>query len=310
MLPLQQNTTVVNIKTASIAHLNPAPSKPSLPRAPCFAGLLRNLTLRLQTSLELDRVLGMFFSEVRALIPLEALIYQHVDTDFRLQLSEAEGRGITYRLSLEGECLGELRLYSRMPFSETVLEQLEKAIPCLHFPLCNALLYRRAVQASLKDPLTGAGNRVALEHALSRDMDMARRYGQALSVIMLDMDHFKSLNDTYGHHAGDAALRAVALLLREQLRNIDMSFRFGGEEFVVLLANTDARAAALVGERIRSAVEQLPLLVGDRTIRLSASLGCATYQLGETQQALLQRADRALYEAKRGGRNRLCVEPA
>lgn len=310
MLPLQQNTAVVNIKTASIAHLNPAPSKPLLPRVPCFAGLLRNLTLRLQTSLELDRVLGMFFSEVRALIPLVALVYQHVETDFRLQLSEAEGRGITYRLSHEGECLGELRLFSHMPFSETALEQLEKAISCLHFPLCNALLYRRVVQASLKDPLTGAGNRVALEHALSRDMDMARRYGQALSVIMLDMDHFKSLNDTYGHHAGDAALRAVALLLREQLRNIDMSFRFGGEEFVVLLANTDARAAALVGERIRSAVEQLPLLVGDRTIRLSASLGCATYQLGETQQALLQRADRALYEAKRGGRNRLCVEPA
>lgn len=310
MLPLQQDTTAADINTAVIAHLNPGPSKPQSPHALSFAELLRNLTLRLQTSLELDRVLGMFFSEVRTLISVNALVYQHADTDFRLQLSEVGGPGISYQLSHQGECLGELSLYSRMPLSEAALEQLEKAIACLHFPLCNALLYRRAIQASLKDPLTGAGNRVALEQALSRDMDMARRHGQALSVIMLDMDHFKSLNDTHGHHAGDAALRAVALLLREQLRNIDMSFRFGGEEFIVLLANTDAEAAVHVGERIRDAIERLPLLIGEKTIRLSASLGCATYRLGETQQALLQRADQALYQAKRSGRNRLCIEVA
>lgn len=310
MLPLQQNASTIDINSAVIAHLNPGPAKQPSHRVPDLAELLHNLTLRLQTSLELDRLLEMFFREVRTLIPLDALGYQHADTDFHLQLSEVEGRGISYQLSRQGECLGELSLYSRMPFSELALEQLEKAIACLLFPLCNALLYRRAVQASLKDPLTGVGNRVALEQALNRDIDMARRYGQALSVIMLDMDHFKTLNDTHGHHAGDAALRAVALLLREQLRNIDMTFRYGGEEFVVLLTNTDAEAAACVGERIRSAIERLPLLVGEKTIRLSASLGCASYQLGESQQSLLQRADQALYEAKRGGRNRLCIEAA
>ena len=310
MLPLQQNTSTIAINTAALAHLSPGPARQPASRTPCLAGLLRTLTLRLQTSLELDRLLGMFFSDVRALIPLDALVYRHADTDFHLQLSEAEGHCLSYQLSHQGECLGELCLYSRLPLSEPALEQLEKAIACLLFPLCNALLYRRAIQASLKDPLTGAGNRVALDQALNREIDVARRHGQPLSVLMLDMDRFKMLNDTRGHHAGDAALRAVALLLREQLRNIDMTFRFGGEEFVVLLASTDTEAAARVGERIRTAIERLPLLVGESTIRLSASLGCATYRLGEPPQALLQRADRALYEAKRGGRNRLCVGSA
>jgi diguanylate cyclase (GGDEF)-like protein len=310
MLPLQQNNSAINTNSAAIARLNPGPLGQTLACASSLNGLLRNLTLRLQTSLELDRLLGFFFSEVRTLIPLGALVYRHAETDFHLQVGEIEPCGISYQLSHHDECLGELDLYSHTPLSETTQKQLEKAIGCLLFPLCNALLYRRAVQASLKDPLTGAGNRMALEQALNREIDISRRYGQALSVIMLDMDHFKNINDTYGHHAGDSALRAVALLLKEQLRNIDMAFRFGGEEFVLLLANTDTQAAAIVGERIRLAIEKLPLLVGEKTVQLSASLGCATYQPGESQQALLQRADQALYDAKHSGRNRLCFAAA
>lgn len=309
MLP-QQNNSAIDINTAVVTRLNPGPLGQSSVRTPSLTDLLRNLTLRLQTSLELDRLLGFFFSEIRPLIPLDALVYRHAGTDFHLQLGEVEPCCISYQLSHHGESLGELSLYSRTALAEATLEQLEKTIGCLLFPLCNALLYRRAVQASLKDSLTGAGNRVALEQALNREIEMSRRYGQALSVIMLDMDHFKNLNDTHGHHAGDAALRAVALLLREQLRNIDMVFRFGGEEFVLLLANTDAQAATRVGERIRLAIEKLPLLIGEKTIQLSASLGCATYHPSESQHALLQRADQALYEAKRSGRNRLCFAAA
>ncbi len=122
---------------------------------------------------------------------------------------------------------------------------------------------------------------------------------------MLDMDHFKTLNDQHGHHAGDAALRAISLLMKEQLRNVDMVFRFGGEEFALVLSNTSATAAAVVAERIRAAIEQLPFLVGERQVKLSASLGCATYLTGEPLDTLLQRADQALYQAKRSGRNQV-----
>jgi diguanylate cyclase (GGDEF)-like protein len=119
------------------------------------------------------------------------------------------------------------------------------------------------------------------------------------------MDHFKRLNDTHGHQAGDAALKATALLLKEQLRNVDMVFRFGGEEFVLLLSNTGLEAAAVVAERIRAAIQNLCFFVGGSQVRLSASLGCASYQSCESQEALLLRADQALYKAKSEGRNRI-----
>lgn len=304
MLLLKQNNAI-DIATARIGRLDLNSNKKPPPSQLSLADLQRNLTSRLQTSLEMDRLLAFFFDEVCNLIPLGALSYRHDGTDFELHLGEAGGFGVSYSLTHQGDCLGELSLFSGNCFSELTLDQLESAISCLLFPLCNALLYRRAVQASLKDPLTSAGNRVALEQSLSREIEIFRRHDQPLSVIMLDMDHFKSLNDNYGHHAGDAVLRAVALLLKEQLRNVDMVFRFGGEEFVLVLSNTGPEAATTVGERIRAAIESLPFMVGEKRVRLSASLGSATYQQCESQEDLLRRADQALYEAKREGRNRI-----
>ncbi|HCJ30491.1 MAG TPA: hypothetical protein DHV63_14660 [Pseudomonas sp.] len=309
MPPDKQGTATVDIGTAHSRRPENNCSKPLSTRQLGLSERLRNLTLRLQTSLEIDRLLGFFLDEVGNLIPLCALSYHHVDTDFRLQLGEAEGFNVSYSLSLQEDRLGELRLFSHDRLFQVALEQLESAVNCMLFPLRNALLYRRAVQASLKDPLTGVGNRVSLERSLARETELSRRHGQAMSVIMLDMDHFKRLNDDYGHQAGDAALKATALLLREQLRNVDMVFRFGGEEFVLVLSNTGSEAAAVVAERILVAIQHLCFLVGKRQVRLSASLGYATYQPSESQEELLRRADQALYQAKRDGRNRMCAAP-
>jgi diguanylate cyclase (GGDEF)-like protein len=159
----------------------------------------------------------------------------------------------------------------------------------------------------MRDPLTDTGNRIAMEQMLHREVDMARRHMQPLSVLMLDLDHFKQINDSYGHGTGDEALKAVAATLKNQLRNVDMVFRFGGEEFLVLLSNTSREAAALVGERLRMAVLELQYLVQGRAIDLSISLGCATLLPAESVDSLLRRADSALYVAKRNGRNRLAM---
>lgn len=266
---------------------------------------LDNLAARLQTSLEIERLWRFFLDDIHQLIPSCALSYYHAETDAHLQLGEAQGFDMNYSLAHQGESLGELRVYNPIPFGEWMMDELERAISYMLFPVRNALLYRRAIQASLKDPLTGAGNRAALEQSLARETELSRRHGQALSVIMLDMDHFKNLNDDYGHQAGDAVLRATALLLKEQLRNIDMVFRFGGEEFVLVLSNTSSKAATVVAERTRAAIQNLFFLIGDKQVRLSASLGCATYDSCETQEDLLLRADQALYQAKRDGRNRI-----
>lgn len=304
MLPNKQDDTTVDIRAARIRRLDINNSRAAIPSQCSLSQLLLSLPLRLQTSLELDRLLGFFLEEIQQLLPVSGLSYRHSGTDFHLRLGHEAGNGeVGYSLTHQGDCIGELNLFSNDGLPEGVLDQLERLIGCLLFPLRNALLYRRAIQASLKDPLTGAGNRIALEQGLIRETELSRRHEQALSVIMLDMDHFKALNDTYGHQAGDAALKAVALLLREQLRNVDMVFRFGGEEFVLVLSNTGSEAAAVVAERIRASVQTLCLLVGDKPVRLSASLGCATFRPIESHEELLKRADEALYQAKRDGRN-------
>lgn len=305
MLPDKQDNITVDIETARLRRMETGTGKPMAALQRSLSEVQRDLSARLQTSLEIDRLLGFFLNEIRGLAPVSGLTYRHSDTDFQLTIGEAEGFALSHSLSHQADCLGELILFSHDRFSDVAFGQLEDLIGSLLFPVRNALLYRRAVQASLKDPLTGVGNRVALEQSLARETELTRRHGQPMSIVMLDMDHFKNLNDSYGHQAGDAALKATALLLKEQLRNVDMVFRFGGEEFILVLSNTSTEAAAVVAERIRAAIQNLRLLVGDKQVRLSASLGYGTYKQCESQEDLLRRVDQALYQAKREGRNRM-----
>ncbi|RAU47498.1 MULTISPECIES: GGDEF domain-containing protein [unclassified Pseudomonas] len=267
--------------------------------------LRRKLALQLQSSLEADKILSMFFDSVQPLIPLGALIYQHGDTDLRLELGERGRHSASYRMSFEGEPLGEFGFQRDRRFNEPELAQLESLLGSLLYPLRNALLYRHASLSALRDPLTGAGNRIAMEQSLTREIEIARRQQQPLSVLMLDIDHFKTINDTYGHATGDGVLKVVTRTIKDRLRNIDQVFRFGGEEFLIVLTNTGRESAALVGERLRHAALQLTLSVEGSPIELTVSLGCSTLLPGESPDSLLRRADSALYAAKRQGRNRL-----
>ncbi len=304
MLPNIQDNPTIHIGEARVRRLDINNARAAATTQRTLADLLVSLPLRLQTSLEVDRLLAYFFEEVQQLIPLSGLAYRHAGTEVDIQFGqETAGSEVGYLLAHQGDCMGELSLFSHGNLPELILGQLENLLGCLVFPLRNALLYRRAIQASLKDALTGAGNRLALDQGLAREAELSRRHDQPLSVVMLDMDHFKALNDTYGHQAGDATLKAVALLLKEQLRNVDMVFRYGGEEFVLVLSNTGFEAAAIVAERIRTAIQTLCLLIGEKPVRLSASLGCATFRPTESYEQLLHRADEALYQAKREGRN-------
>jgi diguanylate cyclase (GGDEF)-like protein len=144
-----------------------------------------------------------------------------------------------------------------------------------------------------------------MDQTLQREIELSRRHLQPLSVLMLDIDHFKQVNDTHGHSTGDDVLKAVAASIKNQLRNVDMVFRYGGEEFLILLSNTSREAAAMVGERLRFAAQSEEYPADGDTILLTVSLGCSTLLPGESADSLLRRADSALYVAKREGRNRL-----
>ncbi|MGI9189783.1 MAG: GGDEF domain-containing response regulator [Longimicrobiaceae bacterium] len=164
------------------------------------------------------------------------------------------------------------------------------------------------VQA-MRDALTGLPNRRALMEAFHCELHRARRAGEPLALVMADLDHFKQINDTYGHPAGDAVLREAAVRLQHSLRPYDQIGRYGGEEFLMLVPKCSDEDAATVAERIRACLSDKPIPLPEEGIRVTASLGVAVWHPGEPCDAdlLLRIADAALYRAKREGRDRVVV---
>ena len=163
-----------------------------------------------------------------------------------------------YQLKVEDMPLGTLRIARRQRFEESELAMLEQLIGVIVYPLRNALLYRRAQHDAATDPLTGLSNRGVFDDALPREISRALRYGTALTLLMVDVDNLKHINDRAGHSAGDRGLQQVAGMLRAGVRDSDQVFRYAGDEFAVLLVGGDATTAREVAERLRSRVDELP----------------------------------------------------
>jgi diguanylate cyclase (GGDEF)-like protein len=161
-----------------------------------------------------------------------------------------------------------------------------------------------ASEMSMTDALTGLLNRHGLQRALQRELSEARRYARTLSCLLLDVDFFKSVNDTHGHAAGDAALTQAARVLTESVRGSDVVCRYGGEEFLVLAPETDARGALALAEKVRLAVSSRLFGEGPLAFPLTLSAGVAELRPGESGNDMIARADEALYQAKQNGRNR------
>jgi len=154
------------------------------------------------------------------------------------------------------------------------------------------------------DPLTGVKNRSTMEDALAREIELSKRQGSCLSVILLDIDHFKLINDRFGHLYGDQALRAVAQCTAETIRESDVLFRYGGEEFLIMLSGTDQPGSTRLAERIRSRIQQLQPHP-DKEMHLTVSLGLTLLRPDDDIASLFERVDAALYQAKRKGRNKV-----
>ncbi|HET6529983.1 MAG TPA: diguanylate cyclase [Actinoplanes sp.] len=215
------------------------------------------------------------------------------------------------------QTLGVLALYDRLgaeEFDDTDLRTLRTFAGQAGVAVHNVRAHEEAQRLSLTDPLTGLWNYRYLRESLRREVERASRFGRMLTVLVLDLDHFKDVNDRYGHAAGDAVLGEFARRLRAGLREVDVAFRQGGEEFVVLLPETDAYGGAIVAERLGAAIRDIPVpiearrldatgVVVDR-IAVSVSIGVAVYpEHGVTAQDVLDAADDALYAAKRAGRD-------
>jgi len=179
----------------------------------------------------------------------------------------------------------------------------------LHIRIQKVLEHTHTRRLASTDGLTELYNHRTFQGRLAQEVDRANRYARPLSLVMIDVDDFKSYNDMYGHPQGDTALRELARLLREASRTSDIVARYGGEEFAIILPETDCENAQKIGDRLREQVELYPFPGEERLPRgaFTISVGVATHTRTDTKEALLQSADAALYKAKRAGRNRVCV---
>jgi diguanylate cyclase (GGDEF)-like protein len=194
---------------------------------------------------------------------------------------------------------------TRRPFNDDERELLQSLAAQAALALENVDLHFQVRRQAVTDELTGLANHGRFQALLGAEIEQVRRYHHPLGLIMLDIDDFKSINDTYGHLQGDIVLKAVARVVRENSREADTPARYGGEEMALILPHTDLDGAHAIAERVRAAIAELriPRTEDDGTLRVTASVGVAATRDG-TREALIADADGALYDAKRQGKNR------
>ncbi|HET9450847.1 MAG TPA: sensor domain-containing diguanylate cyclase, partial [Aggregicoccus sp.] len=252
---------------------------------------------------------GLVANVVRYAAPLPGRDLKSMGNSFIFD-EDTEVRGLAalkiFPLSADGRILGTLVAGSRRraAFDQELMHSLEVLALQAAQALNRAELYKAMERMATTDGLTGLFNHRTFQSKADEALAQAKRYGRKCSVILTDIDHFKSVNDTYGHPTGDAVLRNVAKILREKARDTDVVARYGGEEFAIIMPETDAKGAKVIAERIREAIKAETFSTELGPLKVTLSLGIATCpDHGVDKQALIDLADQCLYHAKRNGRN-------
>ena len=197
---------------------------------------------------------------------------------------------------------------SKKPITEETANLLLIISHTVGMAINNSKVHAKTLDVAIRDTLTKLHNRGFFNSRLIYEVERAGRYGEALSLLMCDIDHFKRINDGYGHPVGDKVLSWVADILNRQLRKTDVIARYGGEEFAAILLNTDSAQAQAIAEKLRRAIEEDFFQRLNDEIKITLSFGVSTFgNDSNTSEGLVRRADSALYKAKTLGRNRVCT---
>ena len=279
------------------------------------------------TESDLDQIYETYLSHIKMTDRIDkvgARVIGEIDDVMRL-ITEALGMSATYDASLDGaskklssvqdreqlKAIVESLLKSTRDMRDTN-KALEERLSLSKTEISNLQHSLEAIRAeSLTDPLTGLGNRKYFDRSIEAAVQAALDGGEPLSLLMFDIDHFKSFNDSYGHLTGDQVLRLVGMSLKQTIKGQDITARYGGEEFAVVLPNTALRQALTVADHIRRAVMAKELKkksTGEILGRVTISVGVSMLKPGDDTDALIERADACLYAAKRNGRNRVICE--
>ncbi|GBF23060.1 diguanylate cyclase [Candidatus Gastranaerophilus sp. (ex Termes propinquus)] len=231
-------------------------------------------------------------------------------------LIEEDGKMGIFPLWCEGKIIGAIVSYSRFDkLTKLEIQYLEQLVKQSSETVDRAHSYTKILQHATLDALTGLNNRHQFAHRLKQEIATAKRKNSPLCCMMLDVDHFKSVNDTYGHSAGDAVLKALSKIIKKEIREEDIASRYGGEEFNVILPNTSINEAWLVANRLRQEVERKKITIEElnatkKTISITISIGINAFDKAKEAKdpgVFCRDADKALYEAKERGRNRVVI---
>ncbi|MCW9012403.1 MAG: GGDEF domain-containing protein [Gammaproteobacteria bacterium] len=269
--------------------------------------IMLDLSVRLQMSLDIEWVINQFMEHIHSYLLFDGFSYLIDEPVVQIGLGRQQGHSCTYNLSIENDELGELVLYRGRKFAESELVLLENILCSLVYPLRNCIQFRQATLSAHRDSLTGVNNRSTFDSALRREVNLSQRHQHDFSILVIDIDYFKKVNDSYGHSAGDEVLKNVASIIQDNIRETDMLFRYGGEEFVVLLSNSDCEASYVIADRILESVSETSIAYEDQQLSVSVSIGLACLNIADTGSSLFNRADNALYTAKDAGRNQIKV---
>ena len=279
------------------------------------------------TEADLEQIYDTYLSHIKTTDRIDkvgARVIGEID-DVMVLLTDALGMSASYNASLDGATQKLSSAKSREQVKAVVQSlmksthemretnrALEERLTLSKSEISNLQQSLEAIRAeSLTDPLTGLGNRKYFDRMIEMEVQNAQAAGEPLSLLMFDIDHFKSFNDSYGHLTGDQVLRLVGLSLKQTIKGRDITARYGGEEFAVVLPNTALRQALTVADHIRRAVMAKELKkksTGEILGRVTISVGVSMLKAGDDTDSLIERADACLYAAKRNGRNRVVCE--
>lgn len=264
-----------------------------------------DISCALQKTLDFNELIRIFSAEIQELVPHNGVLYTNPELNLNILNGTQSNHSCCYKLTSEGMVLGELKLMRHDHFDKAEIYLLETLLCYLVNPLKNATLFNQALTMAHTDNLTQTNNRPSFNESIKREIIIARRYSTPLSLIFIDIDHFRIINDTYGRTCGDRALLAIASCIKSSICACYTTYRYGGEEFALLLSDTDIEGATLLSERIRNNIESTSIGYKDKQIKLTASFGISYLQDEDTVTTFINRTDGALCQAKIKGRNQI-----
>ena len=261
---------------------------------------LNSFFQKLLTTIDLPVLAELFYQQLSSTLPLSALKIQFNDAVINFgKLDKTRNIKVLKHID-QDKCMTTLSYGFNHVLDDRDWQVLQQMHLYFRHPLKNALEYHKVKQFAMKDYLTSLGNRASYDETLRRLISQANRYELKFGLLMIDMDKFKQVNDQFGHGEGDKVLISCADTIQHCLRDTDFAFRFGGDEFCCLLANSDRQANMVIAQRIQHAVQSNALL---KKYGVSCSIGSSNYFVGDCEKSIFTRADKALYAAKQAGRD-------